>query len=859
MKNWTTVYTIVVSLLLWLSAATSSSAGDVGFHVVAAKGQNLTQTNAAGPLVVSSTEPAWFFGSFVQPTGPGTVTNVTLRTPASSTFPLAYSSANGQYVTNAGFASQAALNTAFPNGTYTQTIYAVTDGTKSIRMALSGDSYPNAPAISNWTAAQSVDMTSGFTLQWTPFTGGTTNDHIELSIESDQGIMFSSGKPGASDAINGTNTSLFIPAGTFAPGTNYWASFMFAKTKGTTNAFPSAIGVAAYLTYNMFSIKAASQPNLLFFDGYQQFAAGAGLTTTNYTPIVGANAFFFVETGSPSVTATNVQGSIWALLDCAPNDVMRYRTIPTRTVSNETVSINWLMWIASTNSGNGGIAVEILSTNAPGDGQHQALVFFTDSGNVAIFNGAPSESSAIPIGRWSSAVGTVMTNQLVIDYRSRTLAYSLNGTVLTNMVPLSAYYTNYLDSLQFTAFEGMIGPTFFGNHFGLENIQINAAASPTPPDVTMYLVGKIMSFAQTNSSALLPLADMPVMSDLEVNESSSGTVVSASVQLPSGDNRTLVYESWNNIFQTNELFSSTSAMNTVYPTGTYTFTIVGAHDGTNTCPINLTGDAYPNTPRVSNWTAAQTIVPTNDFTLTWDSFVGGTTNDYIGLQIEKNGGGTVFATPGAGQPGSLNGTSTSVAIPAYTLGSGTNYNARLTFAKMVALNTSNYSGAVGVAAYVMQTEFIVAPTIGQDTVGDGIPDWWRQQYFGSGATTNARSCASGDPDGDGATNFQEFLANTNPTNSASAFRITSVTRNASNQTTIVWSAAGGSRYRVQYSDGGASGGYNGVFTDIVRSSVAEVNGWPMGQPSSQGFTDDNTLTISPPAQGKRYYRIKLVR
>jgi len=54
-----------------------------------------------------------------------------------------------------------------------------------------------------------------------------------------------------------------------------------------------------------------------------------------------------------------------------------------------------------------------------------------------------------------------------------------------------------------------------------------------------------------------------------------------------------------------------------------------------------------------------------------------------------------------------------------------------------------------------------------DTVGDGIPNWWRQQYFGSGTTTNANSCASCDPDHDGYTNLQEYNLGTDPTNSAS--------------------------------------------------------------------------------------------
>ncbi len=51
-----------------------------------------------------------------------------------------------------------------------------------------------------------------------------------------------------------------------------------------------------------------------------------------------------------------------------------------------------------------------------------------------------------------------------------------------------------------------------------------------------------------------------------------------------------------------------------------------------------------------------------------------------------------------------------------------------------------------------------------DTVGDGIPDWWRIKYFGgSGTTTNNLSCATCDPDGDGINNLQEYQYFTDPT------------------------------------------------------------------------------------------------
>jgi len=69
-----------------------------------------------------------------------------------------------------------------------------------------------------------------------------------------------------------------------------------------------------------------------------------------------------------------------------------------------------------------------------------------------------------------------------------------------------------------------------------------------------------------------------------------------------------------------------------------------------------------------------------------------------------------------------------------------------------------------------------------DSVGDGIPDWWRSQYFGgAGTTTNASSCASCDPDHDGASNLFEYLTGTNPTNASSYFHITRLTPGSPNK------------------------------------------------------------------------------
>lgn len=66
-------------------------------------------------------------------------------------------------------------------------------------------------------------------------------------------------------------------------------------------------------------------------------------------------------------------------------------------------------------------------------------------------------------------------------------------------------------------------------------------------------------------------------------------------------------------------------------------------------------------------------------------------------------------------------------------------------------------------------------------IGDGIPGAWRLQYFGNGlAIIPGLSGLNDDPDGDGKTNIQEFLAGTSPIDAASALRITSIARAGAN-------------------------------------------------------------------------------
>ncbi|MDB6057477.1 MAG: hypothetical protein JWO95_1321, partial [Verrucomicrobiales bacterium] len=127
-----------------------------------------------------------------------------------------------------------------------------------------------------------------------------------------------------------------------------------------------------------------------------------------------------------------------------------------------------------------------------------------------------------------------------------------------------------------------------------------------------------------------------------------------------------------------------------------------------------------------------------------------------------------------------------------------------------------------------------------DANGDGIPDAWAAKY----SITNPNA----DDDGDGQSNYAEYIAGTNPKDATSALKIISSACDAEGHVTITWTSVGGTQYRIQVADSAASG-----FTDVVRDAEVETDSAPAGQASTQTYTD---ATSSPNAI--RFYRVEVV-
>jgi len=120
-------------------------------------------------------------------------------------------------------------------------------------------------------------------------------------------------------------------------------------------------------------------------------------------------------------------------------------------------------------------------------------------------------------------------------------------------------------------------------------------------------------------------------------------------------------------------------------------------------------------------------------------------------------------------------------------------------------NTSPLSGAT--------TALLVS------TPGDGIPDAWRKLYFGgSGTTTNSQSASFADPDHDGLSNYQEYLAGTNPTNAASEFKLSALDP-ATSTNVIRLNSANGTVYRILSRDEVNSGTWSILADQVIGTGT----------------------------------------
>jgi hypothetical protein len=158
-------------------------------------------------------------------------------------------------------------------------------------------------------------------------------------------------------------------------------------------------------------------------------------------------------------------------------------------------------------------------------------------------------------------------------------------------------------------------------------------------------------------------------------------------------------------------FAEAGDLGRIFPEGDYTVTFHTAHDGNQDVTLTFGEDAYPNAPTLRNFASTQALDSLQPITLEWDPMNGGTEADYIELYVEGDFA-CYFESPAPGEPGALDGRSTSITIPAETLPPGRTLDCELVFARVSDTNTDDYPGLEAAAGFFSITEFQIR------TIGD---------------------------------------------------------------------------------------------------------------------------------------------
>lgn len=241
-------------------------------------------------------------------------------------------------------------------------------------------------------------------------------------------------------------------------------------------------------------------------------------------------------------------------------------------------------------------------------------------------------------------------------------------------------------------------------------------------DVSEYGVLKGKGYIQIDAST--PSEDFTYYRwSSYVQMSAVDRVTSATVQPPDFPGEVPLFSAGDPTRLLFEIFGgeTIAMMNSIVSNGDQLVTMNTENDGSRSVTLELTGDAYPNTPTFLDFAALEAVDSSTDFTLSWSAFSIGTTSDFILVSVLDSDSNEVFSSPAFGEPGALNGASSSVILPAGTLSPESDYMVTLSFTKVADLDTSTYPGAIGLAGYYKSTQASLETTSGSSGGEDTTP------------------------------------------------------------------------------------------------------------------------------------------
>jgi hypothetical protein len=218
------------------------------------KSRVFLQTSSSAPSIKPG--DAYVLVASVTLSGPvSSASGFVLRPGGGAPVPLIYSPANSTLVYSELFASEQAINAAFPFGSYTFSV-TLENATSTAVINFPAATFPSAPRILNFDELQQADADNPISILWTSFSEGVSGDFILVEAGD-----YQTPTPTEPGALPHTATSITLPAGVLEPATSNDSLVYFARVvERDTQALPGAVGFATVGTWTEFAIQTLGNP-----------------------------------------------------------------------------------------------------------------------------------------------------------------------------------------------------------------------------------------------------------------------------------------------------------------------------------------------------------------------------------------------------------------------------------------------------------------------------------------------------------------------------------------------------------------------------------------------------------------------
>lgn len=620
---------------------------------------------------------AWLFGAGAS--GDQDLTAMTLTVGSNS--PVNVNGEPGSFdLETEPYFSQAALDAAYPNGSYS---LSVTDGGNPQNLGpftINGDAYPVVPYFTNATGLASHDLTQDYLLTWNTFSGADANDQIVLQVwdndweNPEPELIF--------EFLPSSANSFTIPGGTFSPDGNYDIDILFINE---TDGLESPETIIGYLSTTTFYLSTSTSDTQFSFYKWKRYLQEGPetLSEAGYRPL----ATVIGQSNQITYAELNVidGGSFPFGNPIAQNFYLFTTPFGLKSELDANYPSGEYNFYVEENGAFTNYGPFFLAADA-----YPAAPVIQDFNGLQVID--PTEQRLISWAAPPPDVDLVTVN--ILD-DTNTIVWSVNAApeVTSALLPGETLQpeANYRLVVRFGA-ETAGGPNppsslgyLTSTYFPFQTAGVNGG----DPGIDFIYSVKERSFNQEDNTAPVD----PFEWSFGAGVTGGSDVQGGSITYPGGSD---VFSGEPGDYSSDDnRFSSKAELDAAFANGSYTLNVNLGGSNQEIGTFNLTGDSYPNAPHILNLQEFRSHDYSQNFTLTWAAFAGATEADRIVLEVwdRTSDQDLIFEF--------LPAATTSYEIPGGTLAPGRQYEFDILFVK----ETDGLETPETIIGYMSRTNF----------------------------------------------------------------------------------------------------------------------------------------------------------